>query len=195
MGQEQVVLNLSYAFHLKVFELSLEGVQASLSFSGQESLCVIPWESVYFIRLASGEEEGAIYLESMPMSVRQLLLHAAGVDIELDESDDGDLEDLSYDLSSSLDDESLPIVSPTPPRPALRRADQVSEDSLDGDESWIEGLPRLNTEAEESRRERAEALMSSRDSEEGADGVGDEGEAEEGGISFQAFLKHKQGKG
>ena len=185
-GQDQVILNLSYAFHLRVFELDREGVQASLSFSGQEHLCVIPWQSIYFIRLASGEEEGSMYIESMPLSMREQLMRLAGLDLDLDdlddldESEDGYSGALSADHAASLDDDELPIVTPPPPRPALRRADQVSEDSLDEDSSWLEQLPQLSASTEVVNEV---SLLDE----------GDEGdEGDDGPISFREFLKKKQ---
>jgi len=181
MGQEQVVLNLSYAFHLRVFELDLEGVRASLSFSGREELCVIPWRSVYFIRLASGEEEGSMYLESMPLSMREQLMRLAGLGFDdLDE----DLSD-SFDLSSSVDDEDLPpIVTPAPPRPALRRADQVSDESLDEDSAWASRLPQVESP------ERV-AL----DASDPMDATEEEEDDEEGApISFTELLNQKKAK-
>lgn len=179
MGQDQVVLNLSYAFHLRVFEIDLDGVKASLSFSGQEHLCVLPWSCVYFIRLASGEDEGSMYLESMPLSMREHLMKLAGLDLEdLDESFDELSGDSSFDLSTSLDDDGLPpIVTPSPPRPALRRADLVSEDSLDEAEPWIEQLPQVERAQEGGGSDELEA-------EEEPD---EEGEP----ISFTDFLNKK----
>lgn len=180
MGQDQVVLNLSYAFHLRIFEIDLDGVQASLSFSGQEYLCIIPWKCVYFIRLASGEEEGSMYLESMPLSMREHLMKLAGLDLEdLDESDDDDGGDSSFDLSTSIDDADLPpIVTPTPPRPTLRRADQVSDDSLDEDSSWLEQLPLVSSSIQQKSH-----LID--------DEAEDDDESEDEPISFTEFLKKK----
>lgn len=73
MGQPRVILNLSYLFKLKVFEIDREGVRASLSFGGSDFLCVLPWESLYLLHLADpadAEDVGALFWESIPPVMR-----------------------------------------------------------------------------------------------------------------------------
>jgi stringent starvation protein B len=183
MGQEQVVLNLSYAFRLRVFELNADAVRASLSFGGQEFECVLPWESVYLIRPASGESEGAMYLEAMPPALRAQLFSAAGLSNEEGEAllnerlqaldDEVFLEEAGLfaregsDLEGDLERDEPPLVTPAPPRPALRRASEDEEEELD--DQWLERLPQLGEPPQEELSE-------------------EEGEV----ISFQAFLQRKQ---
>jgi stringent starvation protein B len=185
MGQEQVVLNLSYAFRLRIFELNTNDVRASLSFGGQEFECVLPWESVYLIRPASGEGEGAMYLEAMPPALRTQLFSAAGISSEEGEAllnerlqeleDDIFLEEegLFQQSEPNAEDvlageaDEVPLVIPAPPRPALRRASEDEEEE-ELDDQWLDRLPQLGEPLQESTAE-------------------EEGEV----ISFQAFLKRK----
>ena len=70
MDRVQVTLNLSYAFKPEVFVIDEEGVQVTLSFSGEKSLCVLPWDSLYFLHSLSpnGESvgDGEVFIESIP---------------------------------------------------------------------------------------------------------------------------------
>lgn len=94
MGQPRVILNLSYLFKCRVFDIDSAGVRASLSFGGKEFLCVIPWESVYLLHLANPSEEdeqGALFWESIPDVMRSqfeaLAAHLGVEDALLSESD------------------------------------------------------------------------------------------------------------
>ena len=72
MGKPQVILNLSYKFELDVFEIKVEGVSASISFGGVTHLCLLPWDSIYFIRLAQDEgDEGLFYFDSLPELLKE----------------------------------------------------------------------------------------------------------------------------
>ena len=74
MGKPQVILNLSYKFELDVFEIKAAGISASLSFGGVSHLCLLPWDSIYFIRLAQDEEdEGLFYFDSLPDILKERL--------------------------------------------------------------------------------------------------------------------------
>ena len=70
MDRVQVTLNLSYAFKPDVFVIDEEGIQVTLSFSGEKSLCILPWESLYFLHSLSpnGESvgDGEVFIESIP---------------------------------------------------------------------------------------------------------------------------------
>lgn len=135
-----------------------------------------------------------MYLESMPLSMREQLMRLAGLDLDdLEESEDHYSSDLSVDLSASFDDDELPIVTPPPPRPPLRRADQVSEDSLDEDDSWLDQLPQVSALAEDVAEVEPSARVGgeAHDEGQGHDEAVDQGEGDEP-ISFKDFLKKKQ---
>ncbi len=91
MNRVQVTLNLSYGFQPEIFVIDDDGVQVSLSFSGEKVLCVIPWESLYFIHslTTSGESagDGEVFVESIP----QELLEHYGLTIHIMEDDEEDI--------------------------------------------------------------------------------------------------------
>ena len=91
MGRIQVTLNLSYAFKPEVFIIDEEGIRVTLSFSGEKSLCVLPWESLYFLHSLSpnGESigDGEVFIESIP---RDLLEHY-GLTLRVIEDEEDDI--------------------------------------------------------------------------------------------------------
>lgn len=94
MYRVQVTLNLSYAFRAKVFVIGEDGVQVTLSFSGEPFLCILPWDCLYFMqsldqkRNPSGRPE--LFVESIPEPV---LAHY-GLSMQIIGDDDEDEEDL-----------------------------------------------------------------------------------------------------
>ena len=76
MRQPQVILNLSYKFRCEIFDIDAHGIQVTLSFGGQISLCILPWTSLYMIRQVSAdnpEGEGELFLESLPSAIARHL--------------------------------------------------------------------------------------------------------------------------
>ena len=108
MYRVQVTLNLSYAFRAKVFVIDEDGVQVTLSFSGEPFLCILPWDCLYFMqsldqkRKPSGRPE--LFVESIPEPVLAhygLSMHIVGED---DEDEEEDLPLTRPILMEDLDD-------------------------------------------------------------------------------------------
>ncbi len=120
--QPVVGLNLSLNFRIDVFDITDEGIRASLSFQGVRHICVVPWAAVFLMGLADGEGS-FVFPESAPVEL-QARLHAAmaaeaagkGADAKRDASADAD------EPADELDDEDEPPPPPPPPRgrPQLR---------------------------------------------------------------------------
>jgi len=131
-GNVQVRLNLSHSFRLRVFELTAEGVRASLSFSRVEHLCVLPWEAIYSMQPTRGDDPGRLYFPSLPQALKEHFLALSGLSEE----------ELSAQLGGAP---RAPLSRPTPPPPSpLRRADEALEGV---DESWSDRLPHVSSPA------------------------------------------------
>lgn len=121
--QPVVGLNLSLNFRIEVFDITDEGIRASLSFQGVRHLCVVPWAAVFLMGLADGEGS-FVFPESAPVELQARLRAAmaaeaaakgpggegvasAGADDDIDATDDED-------------DEPPPPPPPPRGRPQLR---------------------------------------------------------------------------
>lgn len=97
MDRVQVTLNLSYAFRAKIFEIDEQGVRVTLSFSGQPFLCVLPWDSFYFMQSLDQKREPSgrpeLFIESIPEPV---LAHYG----------------LSMHIAEDEEEEELPLTRP-----------------------------------------------------------------------------------
>lgn len=60
-----VVLNYSYNYHIADFRFDDEGIEASLSFSGQPYPCYVPWEAVFAIT-DKDRKRGRVWEEDLP---------------------------------------------------------------------------------------------------------------------------------
>ncbi|MFT5430514.1 MAG: stringent starvation protein B [Myxococcota bacterium] len=97
-------LNFSYRFHLEHFEVTKNGIEASLSFSGVPHACEVPWSAV-FAMTSHASGEWRIWAEDLPDEVVE---RAAAL------TADDDPTDLAGELE--LDENLEPA-----PGPAVRR--------------------------------------------------------------------------
>ena len=141
MNRVQVTLNLSYAFRPEVFILDDEGIQVTLSFSGEKSLCILPWESVYFVHSlsSSGESvgQGEVFIESIP---HELLEHY-GLTLRVMEDEDDEIpitRPIPYDPQSS----STPDQSQTAKEAPSRLEEELAE--LSELRDWVRGLEHID---------------------------------------------------
>jgi hypothetical protein len=74
MNSIQVKLNLSYHFQTKVFEIDdvKEEVRIDLGFNGERFLCVIPFQSIYYVAMANTPLDGVEIIENMPIQLLEL---------------------------------------------------------------------------------------------------------------------------
>ncbi len=118
--QPVVGLNLSLNFRIEVFDITDEGIRASLSFQGVRHLCVVPWAAVFLMGLADGEGS-FVFPESAPIELQARLraamaaeAAAKGADAGVEASPDGATDD------DDVDDEPPPPPPPPRGRPQLR---------------------------------------------------------------------------
>lgn len=98
--ETKVDLNLSYAFKLPVFHISNQEVRATLSFNGVKHLCIIPWDSIFYMEAYNKDEslgKGSSYLLDLLCMPKELQAEAL-VSLGLEESE---LEDLAWDFEFS----------------------------------------------------------------------------------------------
>ena len=85
--QTALTLNLSHAFRLDVFEFGAFAIKASLSFSGDRHLCVLPYESIYAV-VSQAEGKHLLFPEDVPVELKGDFL----MDEEPDEEMEAQLE-------------------------------------------------------------------------------------------------------
>lgn len=102
MNRIQVTLNLSYAFQPDIFDIDEDGIRVILSFSGQKTLCILPWDSVFFMQAldSTGNTNGVpeIFIESIPEEI----LEHYGLTIRVMEEDEGDEVPITRPLFTNL---------------------------------------------------------------------------------------------
>lgn len=118
--QPVVGLNLSLNFRIEVFDITDEGIRASLSFQGVRHLCVVPWDAVFLMGLADGEGS-FVFPESAPIELQARLraamaaeAAAKGADASAEAGAEGGADD------DDVDDEPPPPPPPPRGRPQLR---------------------------------------------------------------------------
>ena len=67
-SQAALTLNLSHAFRLDVFEFGAFSIKASLSFSGDRHLCVLPYQSIYAV-VSQAEGKHLLFPEDVPVEL------------------------------------------------------------------------------------------------------------------------------
>lgn len=153
MNQPQVVLNLSYQFHLKLFEINRWGVEASVSFSGQPFHCRLPWDCIYYIQSANQREEGIFYFEGLPDRMAQKFqgLIAEKQRLEAQPTDDTEDSPLEYRPSPHLEKPYEPKFSFCDDEDFYEgfEDEDESEDSEENEDpsSWVNTLPHIQTQA------------------------------------------------
>lgn len=104
MKENKVDLNLSYGFRLPIFDITYDGVKAKLSFNNKQYLCIMPWNSIFYMRASHEEEEELpsekylLDLLCMPKDLQAETLRQLGWD-------EAGLEELAWDYE--LSDEEL----------------------------------------------------------------------------------------
>lgn len=181
MRQPQVILNLSYKFRCEIFDIDERGIQVTLSFGGQVSLCVLPWASLYMIRQVSAdspEGEGELFLESLPSAIARHL----GLAPELMTPHRAEPERAEVLKESRLND-LAPVEAPTGVSTGVsvstedssnesnNETESSTESSTESPEErevkqWVEGLQRisdahleLNTPGRSRRDRELESLL------------------------------------
>lgn len=71
-GNPQLNLNFCHLFRVPDFAYDSEGVRASLSFSGRDIWCDVPWDAVYMLR-SHGSGDVMIFPGSLPAEIRDLM--------------------------------------------------------------------------------------------------------------------------
>ncbi|QED26875.1 hypothetical protein FRD01_06390 [Microvenator marinus] len=71
-GMPQLHLNFSYDYQIPDFDFDGEGVRASLSFSGVNTFCEIPWDAVYMMRPET-IEDSVVFPMSFPQEILDML--------------------------------------------------------------------------------------------------------------------------
>ena len=66
MDDDSVPLFLSYRFANEVFEVGLNEVRVTLIFSGVQTLCILPWPSIFYISLATDPEDASLFFADFP---------------------------------------------------------------------------------------------------------------------------------
>lgn len=75
-GEPQLALNFSSRFGIEDFSYDEQGVRASLSFSGQDVFCDVPWSAVWMMR-SQVDGELAISPDSVPPEIQAALAQAS----------------------------------------------------------------------------------------------------------------------
>jgi stringent starvation protein B len=70
--QNHLRLNFSYRFYLDTFDISDEGICASLSFGGTPHLCTIPWTAVFGM-MSQVTQQFQIWPEDVPVELLEEL--------------------------------------------------------------------------------------------------------------------------
>lgn len=140
MDRVQVTLNLSYAFKPDVFVIDEEGIQVTLSFSGEKSLCVLPWESLYFLHSLSpnGESvgDGEVFIESIPHD----LLEHYGLTLRVMRDEEEEIP-ITRPIHADHND------APSSDRPASKDKDSSLEEELaelSELRDWVRGLEHID---------------------------------------------------
>jgi len=68
LGNHALALNLSYRFEIPDFELSDQGIQASLSFSGDPFPCQLPWDAIFAVR-SHVDDSFFVWPEDVPIEL------------------------------------------------------------------------------------------------------------------------------
>ena len=74
--EPQLALNFSHRFGIADFDYDERGVRASLSFSGHDVFCDVPWAAVWMMR-SHVDGELAISPESVPPEIQEALAQAS----------------------------------------------------------------------------------------------------------------------
>ncbi|MBR58189.1 MAG: stringent starvation protein B [Myxococcales bacterium] len=115
LGNHALALNLSYRFEIPDFEISDQGIQASLSFSGDPFPCLLPWDAIFAVR-SHVDDSFFVWPEDVPV---ELLVRAR---TELSRTSGGtntvamqarEPEALVVDGSGDLLSEAAPVGRPT----------------------------------------------------------------------------------
>lgn len=144
MDQPQVQLHLSYTFDNEVFTIDELGVRVSLTTQELKMVCMITWESVYFLQRLDvdgvGVSPGEVFIESVPHE----LLERYGLTMRV-------ARDLPIQPN---DEESSPLpwaLTDTPDlgqRPGtLLSEDEVHSESASAPQAvsaWVQSLERLD---------------------------------------------------
>lgn len=121
--QPVVGLNLSLNFRIEVFDITDEGIRASLSFQGVRHLCVVPWAAVFLMGLADGEGS-FVFPESAPVELQARLRAAMAAEAAAKGPDGEGVAsagaDADIDATDDEDDEPPPPPPPPRGRPQLR---------------------------------------------------------------------------
>lgn len=88
-GQEMLLLNYSYRYHIQDFRFDDREVVATLTFQGVPFQCVVPWTSVFAV--TNPAREGLVWEEDVPAEL----------------------------LQTAADPDAQPEPAPAPPRPKL----------------------------------------------------------------------------
>lgn len=75
-SEPQLALNFSHRFGIEDFTYDEQGVRASLSFSGQDVFCDVPWSAVWMMR-SQVDGELAISPDSVPPEIQAALAQAS----------------------------------------------------------------------------------------------------------------------
>lgn len=80
-----LALNLSHRFHLDVFDIGSDAVEASLSFQGRTYLCRLPWTAIFALT-SHVTGRSIVFPTSVPPELRPTLL--AAIEAHRDEPSD-----------------------------------------------------------------------------------------------------------
>lgn len=75
MNSHKVLLNLSYSFDTRHFEITDDYIKVDLSFSQKRFDCVLPLKNIYYIFPQSNFLEGKGYEDSFPMNILKTLIN------------------------------------------------------------------------------------------------------------------------
>lgn len=78
-----IVFGLDMPTPLKDMEVTEDGIEVTLSFERQPHHCCIPWDSVWYM-VPVGEQEGLLFEQSLPASVRVQLEERGDVIVPTD---------------------------------------------------------------------------------------------------------------
>jgi stringent starvation protein B len=117
-GQPVVGLNLSLNFRLEVFDVTDDGIRASLSFQGVRHLCVVPMSAIFLMGLAEGDGS-FVFPESAPVEL-QARLRAAMAAETASAAQAGPASAEDTPDGENVDDEPPPPPPPPRGRPQLR---------------------------------------------------------------------------
>jgi hypothetical protein len=119
--EPQLALNFSHRFGIDDFAYDERGVRASLSFSGRDVFCDVPWTAVWMMR-SQVDGELAISPESVPPEIQAALAQAS------EELEEARARDEAASAASRQGELGLPATPPAAASSVEREADDEGPD-------------------------------------------------------------------